>query len=732
MRFGRKNKHRLRTGVAISNETRSNQAGTVASEERNALLDSAPSPLDDAQPEDAYSALQPVDPTQLLLTALGGFQRQLTNAGTEAGNELWAHDSMDYLVTGVEVAVQQGWSDVIEALTETGRVLQTYENAGRVVECLPFLNDAYEILCLMVGDLIVDDIRSGVRDKWRSRHERVLEEVQAAGLRLIQDSDEDVSAIAQTPAFEDAMDAPSEIPFDLPPVEPAEPASVSNETGLPTLDKLPPLAEADPVAHEAVARGLKTEDEAPDDTPATDEEEGVFGSVTYLDLDAESEAGALSQLAVDVLDRLSEQFGAVENAPSDEHGYFIVRINGAITTLLREADNADNPRAKDLCAAMAEACLTVGEKEPFITDALIDLGFGFCAAYPEAFGDEPVEHQIDWLQECRQTVSRWKSEKEIQEPVLSDDAAVEDSPPVETTPDPLEEAAPPPGKTEVSAEPEPIASEIDTAEEPRETLELDPTEEEPPAEAPDTPEQDDTATEVAEAEPAAPAPDEMSSSELLAAAQEAATKGDAEGAKYYALLAAAAIARDESLRANRTLIQTEGRLKESLEAADTARQAVQNAEQNVMAAATEVSSIEAELGTVKERCAQVEQKREDIQANIASVEERIAELDTERNVFLGELGTIDAELKEARGLETQAQERVDLQEKVEVDERRKLEMARQDAKDLLNAGAELEGAVGKARQDLEREKSALAGIEQTVQDTCSKGEPGQEDSSMLF
>ena len=66
----------------------------------------------------------------------------------------------------MEVALGEGWSEVVDALGDIGRILQSYENAGRSSEAVPFLKSAYEILCLMMGDLIVDGIRPTVLEKW--------------------------------------------------------------------------------------------------------------------------------------------------------------------------------------------------------------------------------------------------------------------------------------------------------------------------------------------------------------------------------------------------------------------------------------------------------------------------------------------------------------------------------------------------------------------------------------
>lgn len=127
------------------------------------------------------------DPTQRLLTALGRFQRQVSRAEEGAPQEAWCDECMNQLITGIEIALNEDWADVKEALTDVARILQTYEDEGRADQSIFFLKDSYEILCLMVGDLIVGNVRSGVMKKWQDRYERALDELADAGLTLVDD-----------------------------------------------------------------------------------------------------------------------------------------------------------------------------------------------------------------------------------------------------------------------------------------------------------------------------------------------------------------------------------------------------------------------------------------------------------------------------------------------------------------------------------------------------------------
>jgi len=163
--------------------------GPVAAEERNALLHPG------AREADAPSFPEPEtttsgDPTQRLLTTLGRFQRYVARAAAGIEQEEWADNCMDELVAALDISLEQNWSEVVESLAGTGRVLQSYGEPGYAHLCVPFLMDSYDILCLMVGDLIVSEVRPSVTQKWRERYGRAVAELEAAGLTLMEDEEE--------------------------------------------------------------------------------------------------------------------------------------------------------------------------------------------------------------------------------------------------------------------------------------------------------------------------------------------------------------------------------------------------------------------------------------------------------------------------------------------------------------------------------------------------------------
>jgi len=128
------------------------------------------------------------DTTQMLLTSLGRFQRVLKGARAGGGFGPWSDECMTQLIHSAELALSEGWADLVVTLSDTGRVLQSYENAGKADLSLDFLDEAYEVLCLMVGDMMVDTVRDTVRDRWSDVYGRALKGLEEHGVALVDDS----------------------------------------------------------------------------------------------------------------------------------------------------------------------------------------------------------------------------------------------------------------------------------------------------------------------------------------------------------------------------------------------------------------------------------------------------------------------------------------------------------------------------------------------------------------
>ncbi|HPO13666.1 MAG TPA: hypothetical protein PLI09_09490 [Candidatus Hydrogenedentes bacterium] len=237
MRFGKANRNWVAAGRRLFKE-QEYASGAVATEERNALLgfDASEEPFTAPSPEPAMKG----DPTQHLLTALGRFQRQISKAENGAPQSIWSDECMNQIIAGIEIALEQEWESVKEALTDTARILQSFEDAECAEQCVPFLRDSYEILCLMVGDIIVDNVRSGVLQKWRDRYQAIVEDMHCADIRLVDDdAREEEQEQSETGFMEEEAPIIEEVQEEPETIEAPDEPSMENAD----LDEAPPSFE---------------------------------------------------------------------------------------------------------------------------------------------------------------------------------------------------------------------------------------------------------------------------------------------------------------------------------------------------------------------------------------------------------------------------------------------------------------------------------------------------------
>ena len=233
MLFGQRTRGWAEAGRRIlGDRNEGSEASAAPLAESDFTEDFSDSPLESAEDDSQEPAMEPdyavppesnvdADPTQRLLTVLGRFQRQVQLAESGAPSETWVDACMDQVITGIEIAFECEWDGVKEALTDTARVLQSYDEGGDANGAVQFLLDSYEILCLMVGDLIVDNVRSGVMRKWRERYAEAVQQLESQGHRLVQDDGEPraVPAPETSPSNITRFQPKTETPLDDPDVE---------------------------------------------------------------------------------------------------------------------------------------------------------------------------------------------------------------------------------------------------------------------------------------------------------------------------------------------------------------------------------------------------------------------------------------------------------------------------------------------------------------------------------
>lgn len=689
MRFGRRPRSRGQMQAVSATNPVPNRGGAVASEERSALLGA---PIGLYESDEAKPDMDATDATQQLLTSLGRFQRELTNA-VDDSYDGWAEECMNQLIDCVEVALPRGWSEMVEALTDTGRVLQTYENAGRPQGCVDFLNDAYELLCLMVGDLIVDSVRPAVMKQWRERYQKAVARLERDGLVLVTDEGESPTPPQVVP-FTGRPAAPSETADDAPFALPDDTVPSAVEDALPTLDELPPL--------EAVLNGETSE------------------SAASAPVESAAEPGKSrgpSRLVVEILDQLCEQLATIEEGEAEASAYAFDRFTGGLRALEREARDDDHAVAVELCELMLRAARRAKTDTGEFRDGLAELGYAFCGAFMNAFREDDLESVADWQVECKGLLSQWESAPE--------------SKPAE--PAPAAEARE--QVVEAPAIPETAEADATVAAEPEEAVDIVVPDTEPDVVIPDeveaTVESPVEAGEPAESV-AEPEIEDMTSAGLLEAAQRAAMNGDAAGAKRLALQAAGAIARDEVKSAEGTLRRTKDKLKASLDAMREAREYVGETENAVKEIASSVNEGEVALGKSREQSAQIAQQLSDLREGVAEIERQIAELQERREQELEKVAQTDSQLSAAN--RTVADTESELQERraAEAAARTDLETRRQTVNDLQRATGEIETEVEEASTLLDEKQKSYDDITEAIRQICGDPQEKPREEGLLF
>lgn len=747
MRFGRRTRNPLswKRRPKAQNDEGETEFHPVASEERDALLagetppnetlDEPPDMSDDVSRGSPGEHEPPVDPTQRLLTALGRFQRQVARAREGLPQEAWAEQCMNQLIVAVEIALEQGWRELVNALTETARILQSYEDAGQANRAAAFLADSNELLCLMVGDLIVGRIRPGVVDKWRQRYERALKELDEADIPLVMD-EEGAGVPARSSGYEAAPEA-----------QPSD-ADRSDQDRYEDISPLEPLAELEeePVSGPTEAVGV-TDGESPQsaeqagETPPSVGE--VVGEIDELDRAVEALIG---DLAVD-RDSAARKEGAetiegvssLEEVPpwSIDEAARAMGVTGrrdlpaeVVSTLDALCDNlarlAEDPKAdvrkiaerleEDVaalheharvqnresllrpCEVLTGLVQMIGAGEAVPDDRFLELAYAFCGLYGESSAETDDAQIASWLSECEALGASWHTapvksagpeteapkEEEVsaepEEPAVPEVAAEEEEyAPVLEEPPPVEEETPAP------LHPLPPLEDEWVGEEPRERDEL-----EVPEEGKTTPEG------------------------LLATAQKAFGEGNLAKAKLLALEAAAKLAEAQTSEAETLVERAEDRLKKGAAEAEQARDRVRRIEQQVAEAERRVAEMFQEAERARETVAKVSGAVTATQQRIESIEEQIRALEALRTEAIAQKVEAESRLAEADASCKQIETGLSQSREEENQARIRLEDARQQVKALERKRLENDAAVEKAREILNRRRASLAEIEQTI------------------
>jgi len=376
----------------------------VAAEERSALLDAEARQFH-MPPASEPEVLAGGDPTQKLLTALGRFQRHVARAEAGADQELWSDNCMDELVAAVEISLAENWTEVVEALAGTGRVLQTYEDAGYAHLCVSFLGDSYEILCLMVGDLIVGNVRAGVMQKWRYRYDEAVAEIEAAGLSLVQDDEEEG---VEEESYEHAP-----VPAQIHTIETeTAPATEAEETAGPELEsegETAPVAEAQETPEPELAQAQTPQQAtvAPEQSSAETTSGEVEVEKPAEDTVPVDDLGIAPEVA-SALDALCDDLVLFEEVPENDPSPAVAAVREEVATLENHARQTGQERSTELCQAMATLCELAREPTHARDDRFLEVAYGFCEAYVVANTDPNSPVVDNWSAESEELLEAWR------------------------------------------------------------------------------------------------------------------------------------------------------------------------------------------------------------------------------------------------------------------------------------------------------------------------------------
>jgi predicted nucleic acid-binding Zn-ribbon protein len=730
-------------------------SGRVVGEERSALLSG------DEEASAREASDQPHTPlseaVQELQVTLGRFHRSVIRGREGAPPDSWTADCMDELIAAVEQARAHQWPEVLKALVDTARVLQSYEDAELPEDALPFLEDSHDLLAMIVVDLGTGSLRPGVVDRWREHYHSALQDLEEQGVEVVADEDPNpapASAETRGRAVDDKEAAPFSLAVDLSPVR------FSHDDDMPALDELPPLGQLgthdEPAAFTPSAPQAAAEPfDEDDDLPPLES----FGEASYMHVEEEAAEepappvtpvrGGPPRVIVDMLDTLCTELNALERktpGARDPEALF------DYLSQLREYAGAINAQpAESLCQGLIVLCQMLSEDaDAWGNDRFFEIAYSFCGAYGEACTLGETATVASWRDEAESFVEALTApptheetaQPEEQTAVFFEDLQPESDDEIEPS---LEDY--------IAAQAAAVDSESVCAEQEAEAVvDTPPLDEEAPF---DLMPEDASETEQTSALPdfadvfAATAakgsgayamgellessPSDASSVDLLLeTARQALLNGDAGDAKLLALRAVAQIAAVEAARAEALVHETERRLRQSTEAIDAARNDVQHVEQEVGRAEQEVASGHE---TVHARHSDVELCKaglEETELRIAQIDDEIRRLEERRQAELERREAQEREWDAGRQAAADAETHLGALQTAEEAARVRLEDARQAVKHLQLRRAELETAVTRARDALVAQRNSLVDLERTI--ALVKGEvPSQaEDEDQLF
>ncbi len=622
------------------------------------------SPQDDMMPISG-------DPIQQLFATLGKFQRHLHTAQHMPDGGDWCDACMDELETGLEIALACDWTPVKDALIDTARILHSYERVRQPGLCLPFLKDSYEILSLMVGDLIVDTVRMGVKQKWRDHYMKAVEELDSRGITLIEDegAEPDTAEEAYSEPFETVSeDSDESAPYQAPP---ADDWASSDTVDHASFEDAPVVADVNTVDRGEEETIMEETEPPPFELPPLSDDEIGMEATRPDHMAEEAElvpfpGASSSDLSTDEV--LQEEEG----------------IEGDVSV----AEEGDGQQSENAAPSL--------------------------------------EHEPDTLESAFLTPDEPPEDSSIEEATMSSSAAV--NPPsdlavnsaIEThgamEPEQSQEVDTSPSVPETS-EKMPIIAEPSSSEgvhDGGDASDIDAYGDEPPQED-DVESQDDTGPNA-----------------LLRRAHAAMRKGDIANAKTVALELAVAMARMEYEQAQRQLAQSEQQLVTNAKDIEQAEAAVEATEQELSRTEELLAARDSESSACRERIGMIDEELGVLSSELSDIDAEIAALQKKRAEQVNRLENKREEREEAIDSEGRLQTEMESLTQETEAVRTRLNTAHEHTHNKQEERRKIVAAIHMAREASESQRLSLLAIERTLGADEGADIVGNDDEETLL
>lgn len=605
------------------------------------------------------------------------FYNRLEHVGPATDLEHWIHQSTDELIQAMEICTLYGWFHVRQALIDLARVLHSYHQAGRTLDCLEFLKESRHGFETMTGDIILGKIHEGMTLRWKILLKDILAEMEKEGIPLIEDGDEnDAPEENIEVALEEEQESATAVDsFEEEEEDTAE--QLSEETEEEALEESEEAFFEDRVEEETPEmESLEAEKETP-----VEEEAPAAASMEV------EEETSQDNLIPFTLPPLSEDFFSetVEEAPASDENMFPF------------------PNSEE---AQSDA-IAFEEEEPV---------------------DEAVDETPDHQEEEESLFEDTESEVEEEDAGQFED---EDLFAQEQTEDPEEEETS--SYEEESFDDAPVEEESfdDISTEEALVDEISDDEESDDSIAEEEEESFDTTSSEENAEEDVTPEEELDDLQILESLQASMSRGDVQRAREAALMLTRAMEKHTYEESRKAVEQAEQRLTDNAKAIEEAVQQVKQAGEDLAQMEKQLTAREEECANTRETIAQIDSEVSNIITDLDELDKQIAALKAERAARNETLEATNQRRAEAIAEESRLKTEVDsLSEEVEnihlfVDDLQADQKHRETERKLL------ENELAEAQEVMEHNRSLLMNVEDIL--TANQKRPlpkGQEPEKL--